>query len=167
MPDPIVVNASPLIVLARASRLDLLRNLGAPIHVPAAVVEEVGVHSDEAARLLKTLDWLIAVPNVEIVPLIRAWDLGEGESAVLEWAFKNRPSHAVLDDYAARRLAKVLSIPVTGTLGLALIAKKRGLIPEARPLVEDFLEAGLYLSPSIVERALNLVGESLDRDSPQ
>jgi len=94
-----------------------------------------------------------------MIPLIRGWDLGAGESAVLEWAEANRPAHAIIDDYAARKLASVLAVPVTGTLGLALLAKQRGLVALARPLVEEFARAGLYLSKPIVERALRLVGE--------
>ncbi len=163
MSEHIVVNASPLIVLARAQRMDLLRLLGSPIHVPHAVIQEVGAHSDEAASSCAQFDWLVPVPQSFPEPLIRSWDLGEGESAVLEWAHLNRPSHAILDDYAARRLANVLSIPVTGTLGLALLAKRRGFVAAARPVVDELCRAGLYLSPSVVEKALELVGESSDR----
>jgi predicted nucleic acid-binding protein len=94
-----------------------------------------------------------------MVPLVRAWDLGPGESAVLEWAQANRPARAIIDDYAARKLATVLSVQVTGTLGLALLAKQRGIVPVAKPLVEEFSRAGLYLSESVVQRALRLVGE--------
>jgi predicted nucleic acid-binding protein len=159
VPDQIVVNSSPLIVLARTGRIDLLTLVGVPIHVPESVSLEVRVHSDEAARLLDTVAWLQRVPDAEMLPLVRGWDLGAGESAVLEWAQANRPARAIIDDYAARKLASVLSVQVTGTLGLALLAKQRGMVPLARPLVEEFARAGLYLSESVVQRALRFVGE--------
>lgn len=158
MADRIVVNASPLIVLSRAGRIDLLTLTGTPIHVPESVDREVRAHSDEAARILDTTPWLRAVPDAEMLSQVRGWDLGAGESAVLEWALANRPARAVIDDYAARKLAGVLALPVTGTLGLALLAKQRGMIPLARPLVEDLIRAGLYLSESVIEQALQLVG---------
>lgn len=66
---------------------------------------------------------------------------------------------AVLDDLAARRCASVLAIPVHGTLGLALLAKKRGIAPAARPLVERLRQSGMYLSDKVVDQALALVGE--------
>jgi predicted nucleic acid-binding protein len=157
--ERIVVNASPLIVLSRAGRIDLLTLVGTPIHVPESVSREVRVHSDEAARTLETVAWLQTVPDVELIPLVRGWDLGAGESAVLEWALVNRPTRAVIDDYAARKLANVLDVQVTGTLGLALLARQRGMVPLARPLVEQLATAGLYLSRPVVERALRLVGE--------
>jgi len=74
--DQIVVNASPLIVLARAGRIDLLAIAGRPISVPESVCDEVRVHSNEAARLLDTVAWLRTVPDAEMLPLIRSWDLG-------------------------------------------------------------------------------------------
>jgi len=94
-----------------------------------------------------------------MLPLVRGWDLGAGESAVLEWAQANRPARAIIDDYAARKLASVLAVQVTGTLGLALLAKRRGIVPLARPLVTELARAGLYLSEPIVASALRLVGE--------
>jgi predicted nucleic acid-binding protein len=157
--DKIVVNASPLIVLARAGRIDLLALVGTPIHVPESVSSEVRAHSDDAARALDTVAWLQTVPDSERMPLVRGWDLGAGESAVLEWARTNRPARAIIDDYAARKLANVLAVPVTGTLGLALLARKQGKVPLARPLVEELARAGLYLSKPVVEHALRLVGE--------
>lgn len=159
MSDRIVVNASPLIVLSRAGRIDLLTLPGTPVHVPEAVSREVRAHSDEAGRVLDTVAWLRTVPDAETAPLVRGWDLGAGESAVLEWALANRPARAIVDDYAARKLASVLSVPVIGTLGLALLARQRGLVPQARSLVEELIRAGLYLSEPVVERALRLVGE--------
>ena len=50
-------------------------------------------------------------------------------------------------------------LPLRGTLGLVLLAKKRRLIPAARPVMERLREAGLYLSDRTLDEALALVGE--------
>ena len=108
MAERTVVNASPLIVLSRARRLDLLTLAGTPAHVPETVAREVRRHSDDAARALDTIDWLRTVPDAERLPLVRGWDLGPGESAVLEWAQASRHRNlAVLvnHDDAAREFA--------------------------------------------------------------
>lgn len=55
--------------------------------------------------------------------------------------------------------ARVLRLPVIGTLGLVLRAKARGRIPVARPVVEDLRRAGLYLSDALIREALALVAE--------
>ncbi len=78
---------------------------------------------------------------------------------MLALAFSRRGAEAVLDDRQARRCADSLGIQVKGTLGLVLRAKRRGLIPVARPLVERLLQHRLYLSDDLVEAALAEIGE--------
>jgi predicted nucleic acid-binding protein len=160
MPEPLpVVNASPLLVLGRAGRLDLLKLLGERVLVPDAVATEVRAHSDEAARALDAETWIEVVSHEPILEVVSGWDLGAGESAVLSWALTHPGALAILDDYAARKCAGVLGVKVMGTLGLALLAKKKGVISEARPLVSELCKAGLYLSDPLIRDALALVGE--------
>lgn len=159
MAEAPVVNASPLIVLGRAGHLDLLQILGEKVIVPAAVTDEVTEHSDEAARAIGARAWIERAPAEPVSPAVAAWDLGPGESAVLSWAARHPGTLAVIDDYAARTCAAVISVPVIGTLGLVLRAKARGRVPAARPLVEELRRAGLYLSDALIREALALVGE--------
>lgn len=154
-----VVNASPLIILSRAGKLDLLQMLGERIVIPAEVAEEIRTHSDEAARALDEKNWLEILSPAPLFDTVTAWGLGAGESAVLSWAAFHPGSIAIIDDYAARKCAEVIGIPVKGTLGIALLAKARAEVLSARTLVEDFRQAGLYLSDELIARALALVGE--------
>jgi len=87
------------------------------------------------------------------------WSLGTGESSVLAYAASHPGTEAVIDDLAGRKCAACLNIPVRGTLGIILIAKKRGLIPFARPVLETLLRSGMYLSRSVLDQALRQVGE--------
>jgi predicted nucleic acid-binding protein len=66
---------------------------------------------------------------------------------------------AILDDLAGRRCAAALRVPVRGTLGLVLLAKQRGRIPAARPVLEAMRACGMYLSDRVLGDALALVGE--------
>mgnify|MGYP006431912889 CR=1 FL=1 len=68
-------------------------------------------------------------------------------------------AEAIIDDLAARKCAASINIPVRGTLGIVLTAKQRGLIPQARPVIEDMMSAGLYLSRKVLDQALQRVGE--------
>ncbi|MGD2113790.1 MAG: DUF3368 domain-containing protein [Acidobacteriota bacterium] len=146
-------------MLARAGRLELLRAAGERVVVPGTVAEEVTAHSDEAARALESVEWLEVTPGVQLSTAVAAWDLGPGESAVLSWAAEHPGAVSVLDDYAARTCAKALGLPLLGTLGLALRAKVNGEVNTARPVVEELVRAGLYLSDSVIREALSLVGE--------
>ncbi len=53
---------------------------------------------------------------------------------------------AIIDDGAGRRCAETPEIPLIGTLGLVMIAKKRGMVPAARPLVVKLKQHGMFLS---------------------
>ncbi len=86
MPDALIVNASPLIFLGNAGRLDLLRTAGAQrILVPDVVFDEVtqGGYADRASSALAKTAW-IQRAGVPVVPSnIVEWDLGAGESSVI------------------------------------------------------------------------------------
>lgn len=160
MAERAAVNASPLILLARGGLAPLLQLTGPEVVVPLPVAEEIRRRGpgDPTLRALVESPWLI-VAEVSVPPLIQAWDLGPGESAVLAWAHAHPGALAVLDDLAARRCATALGIPVRGTLGLVILAKQRGAIPAARPVVEALRRGGLYLSDAVLNAALALVGE--------
>jgi predicted nucleic acid-binding protein len=156
-----VVNASPLIFLAHAGMLDLLQLLSTQVVVPEEVAMEIGRRgaSDPTARAIVDTDWLVVTRTPHVPPQIQAWGLGAGESSVLAWAHAHPDTEAIIDDLAARRCAASLNIPVRGTLGLVLIAKRRGRIPAARPVLIQLKQGGMYLSDRVLAQALALVGE--------
>ena len=65
----------------------------------------------------------------------------------------------ILDDLAARRCAAIHQIPVRGTLGLVLVAKRRGVISSARSTLDELRRVGMYLSDAVLDDALSLIGE--------
>jgi predicted nucleic acid-binding protein len=155
------VNASPLIFLAGAGLTELVQLAGTPILIPKVVVEEIERFgpADPTAMAVKNSSWLVVVDPGPAPALIERWDLGSGETSVLTWAHAHPGTTAILDDLAARRCASSLAIPVRGTLGLILAAKQRRMIPQARPVLEQLRATGMYLSESVMNRALRSVGE--------
>lgn len=162
MPSPPVVDASPLIILAKAGYLELLRLAGAGVVTPLAVAHEVrrAGPDDPAARALGTASWLSVVDPGPPDPRLRAFPLDLGEESVLTWALAHEGSEALIDDGAARRCARALGIPHRGCRGLVLEAKRQGVIAEARPVVERLLTVGLRLNERVMNQALGSVGES-------
>ncbi len=156
-----VVNASPLILLSRAGLLDLLKLADNQVIVPKPVADEIRVCGslDPTVAGLSSTDWLIVKDSGAIPSLIAGWDLGLGESSVLAWALSHHGAEAILDDLAGRRCARALGIPVRGTLGLVLTAKQRGVIPAARPVLDQLRRHGMYLSDRVINEALAKVGE--------
>jgi len=155
-----VVDASPLILLGKAQELEWLPRLGELV-IPSAVACELlaGSPDDPARRWLDSPGGRIHVRDQEPLTDILAWDLGPGETAVISWAIRNPGFEAVLDDGAARRCAGVFGIPVRGTLSLVALAKGRGYVPACRPVFARLLQAGLFVSPELVEQVAESVGE--------
>lgn len=159
--DKAIINASPLIFLSRSRHLDLLQAFAKEVWVPEPVAMEIlhrGQH-DITAKAIKQTEWLITKSVVQIPTAVTEWRLGAGESSVLSLATENPGTEAIIDDLAGRKCAASLKIPVRGTLGIVLVAKKRGLIAKARPVIEDMMTAGLYLSRNVVDEALRRVEE--------
>ncbi len=156
-----VLDASPLILLSRASQLDLLRGLRPRLVVPEAVLDEVRQKGAEDVAVVNVARaaWLETVPTPAIPAAVAGWDLGRGESSVLAWALSTTGSVAVLDDLAARRCAQSLGVPLLGTAGVVLLAKGRGLIPAVRPVFERLVDAGMYLSDALLGEILRRAGE--------
>lgn len=156
-----VVNASPIIFLTQIRALPLLNDLAVEVVVPATVEAEVLAGADRHDILLpvELPKWMTIVPDILLPTEVSGWDLGAGESQVLAHASRLGDWEAVLDDLQARRCARGLGIAATGTMGVILRAKQAGLIRAARPLVEDLLRKGLYLSAELVRAALEDVGE--------
>ena len=160
MASSAIVNASPLIFLARSGHLQLLKAFADEVWVPEPVAEEIlhrGQH-DITARAIEKTPWLINKPVGDIPTAILDWRLGAGESAVLALAIEHQ-LEAIIDDLAGRKCAARLGIPVRGTLGIVLAAKKRGVIQQARPVIEGMMKTGLYLSKKVLDKALERVGE--------
>jgi predicted nucleic acid-binding protein len=154
----LVVNASPLIVLAKAGHLDLLHALSARVIVPDPVVVEimVGPPADPARRAIES-GWGVRIPSVPVPAAILQWSLGAGESSVLSTALAMPGSKAALDDADARSCARVLGIPVVGTLGLVLRAKVQESIPSAAVVLRALVNAGLRLDDAVIRDALQRV----------
>jgi len=160
--DRVVVNASPLIVLFRSGQADLLGQLWQEVIVPGVVWAEVlaGGPYDPAARGLPVAPWAKQVEVKTVAPLIAAWDLGPGESEVLSFAHEQSGYHAMVDDAEARRCARTLGIPILGTGGTLILAKRRGLIASVSESLMALRHAGLWLSDEIVLLLQRQAGES-------
>lgn len=161
MDRTLVVNASPLILLARIDRLDLLTPLADLLVVPDAVLREIqaGSHLDEAAEKIKSLPSILQVADLSVPDRVHLWDLGAGESQVLAHGLERLGAGVVLDDLAARRCARSLGLSMIGTIGIVILCRHRGILSSARPVLEKLCEAGLRLKPALMEDALAKVGE--------
>ena len=68
-------------------------------------------------------------------------------------------TRVILDDKKARRIARQLNLPVTGTVALMIQAKQRGLIDNLSDVLDQLTAVGFFLSDSLAAAALRQVGE--------
>lgn len=141
--------------------LEVLREPGVPLLVPDAVLAEIGYRdpNDPAALAVQQAPWIQVVPTPRIPDAVLAWDLDAGESAVLAVALEQSEPMVILDDQAARRCARVLGLASQGTLGLVLAAKRQGLIPAVRPVLDHLRRAGMYMTDRLANEILDAAGE--------
>jgi predicted nucleic acid-binding protein len=92
-----------------------------------------------------------------VLPL--AADLGRGEAAVLALALESPDAVVILDDGLGRRSAELLGIRLTGTLGLLLDARKKGLIVSIAPVLDVLDQLRFRVSPATRAAVLKLAGE--------
>jgi predicted nucleic acid-binding protein len=156
-----VVNASPLILLGKIGRVALLSELSDELIVPDVVAREIRA-KPEGERIISDVASLAGVrfeAEVATSSEIAAWNLGRGESQVIALVEASPRSRGVLDDLEGRRCAQSLGLPLIGTLGVVLRAKRKGVIDMARPVIEHLRRVGLYASDSLIEQALAHLGE--------
>ncbi len=141
----VVADASPLIFLGKIRRLALIhRVLGGDVVVPQQVRDEVlarpldPAESDELHRFLAT----VRMERVDS-PRVFAAGMSRADNAAMTLAVRLEADLLLADDRTVRRLAAVEGIRPLGTLGVLLLALRRGLVEraEVRRLVDELVRS--------------------------
>jgi predicted nucleic acid-binding protein len=156
-----VVDASPVITLAKAGYLHLLDQVAPEILIPKPVLTEIlaGSPSDPARKAIESGWGNVVIPG-PIPDLVLEWGVGAGESSVLALTLSEPGRTAVLDDAAARNCARSLGAPFLGTLAVVLRSKQAGLIESAAHVMRAVKQAGLRLDDKTLRTALQRVSET-------
>jgi len=160
-----VLDASPIILLGKADLLKTVSPLAKVWIIPEGVIREVGAKRPIEPYLseISYNSEVVQEKVPKIHPSVAAWDLGRGESEVLTLALGKPGTGVVLDDLQGRKCAALFDIPLIGSLGLILLAKRKGLINLAKPEIERLKAVGLHIDSGMLIRLLNTIGEG-DKD---
>jgi predicted nucleic acid-binding protein len=158
---PVIVNNTPLVALWTLRQLDLLQLLFGEVLAPEAVHAEF-LATERALRQssLATAFWIRPTKLADPRRADTFMGIGRGEAEVLVLAQERHARLVVIDDLRARRYAKRLEIPLTGTLGLLVLAKNQGYLANVHPLIRELQMAGIFFSASLVADVLMLAGEA-------
>ena len=157
----VAANTTPIIALALINRLDLLQRLYGEVVIPPAVWDEVlaggpvGIGSAE----VQGATWLRVVSLQDQRRADLLADLDRGEAEVIALAQELDAGLVIIDERLARRHAERLGMTLTGTLGVLLRAKERGLVSSVTPLVDQLRNGGIWLSKDVLAEALRLADE--------
>ncbi len=157
----VIVNSTPLIILCKIGKLDILKKLYKEIIIPQAVFAEVTAKEDSVCRQVAGKEWIHVkcIEDQSEKKMYRA-KLHDGEVEVMVLAQEGkRADLVIIDDNAAKKTAKYLGLTVTGTIGVLLRAKKQGILETLAPVIGEMKQKGFYISNDLEEMILEQAGE--------
>ncbi len=160
----VVPDAGPLIYLAGAGQLELLRLLYAQVVVPRLVYEEVTIAGAglTGAVEVASATWLQVVEHDADPTLLARLDPGEAAAIPLA---EELGALLLVDDGEARAVAAERGIAVVGSLGVLIAAKRAKLVDMVGPALDQMVDLGMFVGPALRERVLVLAGEAPSRTS--
>ncbi|MBF0293928.1 MAG: DUF3368 domain-containing protein [Magnetococcales bacterium] len=156
MLDRAVINTGPLVALSLVGKLDLLPVLFREFWIPDAVYREVTVAGlgRSGADTLADMRWTNHVCTAPAPDPLLIAELDLGEATVISLARIHLPCLTIIDEKRGRRIARhVYGLPVKGTAGLLVEAKRRGMLDNLRTTLMDLQRAGYYLSDAVIAAA--------------
>ena len=156
----VVSNTTPLVTLASVDKLDILKELYGKIYIPIAVLNEIKAGKRKIGYFaIDTVDWIIPKQITNVFSMSYLIDLHEGEAETIILAEELQADIVLIDEKFARGFAEIRGLTLSGSLGVLLEAKKRGIISEVKPLIEKMLANRRYLSEKIILDLLKSVNE--------
>jgi uncharacterized protein len=156
-----VADSGPILSFARANRLDLLRQIVGDLAIPDAVYEDIVVRGagKPGSQEVQQSSWIrrLSVQDRALIDrLPHKLHLGEREAIALA---KERGNPLRIDEREARRAAQRQGVSVVGSLWVLTQAKARGIIPRGKPVLDDLIAAGIYVSDALYQTFLQQIGE--------
>jgi predicted nucleic acid-binding protein len=156
----VISNTTPILSLIKIEKLDILKELYGQIMIPEAVFNEMEVGKDWLFYTdLSKIDWIRIEPIQQITSKLYLFDLDAGEAEVIILAQEQKADLVIMDEIMGRRYAKQLGLKLTGTLGILLRAKEKGLIDDVAPLISNLIKNGVWISPELIKVVLKKAGE--------
>ncbi len=156
----IIADSSALVALAICDGLRLLDQLFEEIKVPQTVFNEVVVEGKPAAVILR--QYLTGkTVNVDLINVvITSGGLGQGEIEAMALYKTLQADYLLIDDKRARKVARLNHISITGSQGILLLAKHKGLISEVKPFLDRLSVSEIRINERLIQKTLQLANET-------
>lgn len=151
MHSAVIADTSCFILLMKIGETELLQKIYTATYTTPEIAAEFKYDLP---------DWVI-VQTVKdsgrLNSLEKELDLGEASAIALSYEVKN--AVLVLDDFGARKVAARLNISFTGTFGILIKAKKNGIIPSVKPILNKVKNTNFRFSEEVFHQILREADE--------
>lgn len=151
MPKTIISDTTCFIVLSKIGELDLLYKVYGQITTTVDIATEFGETLPEWVEIIEVKD--------KSKQLLLELQIDKGESSALALALEIPESTIILDDLKARKVADKLALTYTGTIGVIVKAKLKGIVPSIQPIIHKIKQTDFRISDEIELEALRQANE--------
>ena len=135
----IVSNTTPISNFLHLGQMEILKTIFKKLHIPMAVHSEIDTYFSGDDQWQRCLDKKFIIrtevqTSTKIKELMIHLHMGETEALCL--CIENNAKLCLIDDRDARIVARLNNIPVSGTLGVLMKAKKMGIIESVKKLMD-------------------------------
>jgi hypothetical protein len=160
----VVSDSTPLITLMKGMRLDILQGLFGDVLIPDAVYDEVTRNAKFQKEAKQIMDCAfikkVSVKNLEnVVMLQRATGLDRGESEAIIYADENHADVLLMDEEAGRKVAMNMKLPLAGSMGVIIQAKKAGFLSadEADEVLDRIEQSSVHISKRLLQDVRDII----------
>ena len=159
----IVSNTTPISNFLHLGQMEVLKRIFKELHVPMSVHSEIEAYFSGDYQWQKSLDEdFIIRTEVQTSPKIKELliHLHMGEAEALCLCIENNAKLCLVDDRDARIIARLNNIPVSGTLGVLMKAKKMGIIESVKELMDRLrIDHHYWIDEAMYKKVLSLSNE--------
>lgn len=160
----VVSDTSALSNLALVEHLWLLQDIYQTVIIPDVVAGELAAARAPTISDILQLSWIQtkSLTRLQIADqLQQERGLDAGEASAIALALELQADDLLIDERLGRQEAIRLGIPIIGILGVLLVAKRRSLIPQIKPVVDTLIhQAGFRVSPQLYQQVLFFAQEA-------
>ena len=153
----VVSDTSPLTYLMQIGEVFLLKKLFDEVVVPPAVFDELAVMNEHRKVLKEIMEqgWLtMQTPAKMFLQRVQPFGLDKGETEALALALALKADYIIIDERNGSEVANQLQIPATGLIGVLIAAKKQGLIILVKPLLDNIIQQGFFITKHFYQKVL-------------
>jgi uncharacterized protein len=151
----VVSNTTPILSLLKVNKLHILKDLYHELYIPQEVYLEIEAGNDKEFYVdLTKIEWIKILKIQNEKSLLFFLDLDKGEAEAIVLANEIDANLIILDETLGRFHANHIGLKVTGTIGILLKAKEKGIIDKIEPILIELTKKGIWLGKKLINQTL-------------